>query len=774
MPGWYIHMEEAKKTVERLRAGDVLSSFPGGVSEAQKLGELGYKWRNYLAAGAIGPDIFFLLPDFRDKEGNVLLKMIDWVRNVYEILDKLFLSKWEKWAQPVIDGVGDVLDQMSGGVLKEIGQGIQEITSAWHNALLDLVSILWDWFGIFANGGGVTGGYADSAFFWSDMFHYRKTYAFAKKLFENANSEQQKAFALGWISHCATDVVGHSFVNSKCGGPFRLHWQRHHLVENHMDAYVYDSQHKGIEPYGELDTSALHFRLAFRKRNDQPYGGAEDAPAYDYFSGFPPYDAANTSSANFKRNKLWDLDTGDLPDDLSSLLINTMKDVYNDKEPKILTDYDAEFRDNNSGRPSTKTLQNTYWVLYHYVKFSTTHGYSPSKPSPPEVLNDHSLPSLPGSDAGVSDDPTRGDDPDETDDDINILDIILAIFGWIIYLEELAAWLITLPEAVLADILTHDAREILYENYVVPLWSFYMATRVPLVMTGFLKPKHEEILQGLVRLGVSSIGPLQDVASALSSADGTASTSANFDEKSGRSKQTDAYGADPAYPRSIIEDDPTIIAKILHYLKPDLFCGLPKQPSEFLRPWIYPERNNANKRNGWEPSRTHPGPYLQGQDAQALLNSDPGDDSARSQFEGAASPIDTEAACDAHLPSGRHMGDPVDYGLYLIGKFTNNENVPDFNLDADRGYGYLCWDWNRDQTKSHIPNVTGGSSDIKYEYNEPCTVPEGYCEDPPNSRHYDPTFYLNIHYENINPGCNFIKVTPYDIDKAGIKPEGET
>ena len=407
MPGWYIHMEEAKKTVARLKAGDVPSNFPGGAVKAQKLGESAYKWRNYLAAGSIGPDIFFLLPDFRIKEGNILLKMVDWIRTTYEDLDKQFLSKWEKWAQPAIDGFGDVLDQMSGGLLKEMGQGIQEITAAWHNTLLSFISLLWDWFGILANGGGVTGGYADSAFFWSDMFHYRKTYAFAKKLFENAKSEQHKAFALGWISHCASDVVGHSFVNAKCGGPFRLHWQRHHLVENHMDSFVYDNQHKGIEPYGELDTSALHFRLAFRKRNDRPYNGAEDAPAYNYFAGFPPYDTANTSSANSGRDEFWDLDSGDIPDDLCNLLINTMKDVYDDKEPKILTDADPKFRDKDSGRPSIKIIQDTYWILYHYVKFSSTSGYSPRKPSPPDLINDHSPPSPPGLGSGVSDDPTE-------------------------------------------------------------------------------------------------------------------------------------------------------------------------------------------------------------------------------------------------------------------------------------------------------------------------------------------------------------------------------
>ena len=51
--------------------------------------------------------------------------------------------------------------------------------------------------------------------------------------------EQFQAFALGWIAHIGTDVIAHSFVNEQAGGPFRTHWQRHHLVENHIDAWNY-------------------------------------------------------------------------------------------------------------------------------------------------------------------------------------------------------------------------------------------------------------------------------------------------------------------------------------------------------------------------------------------------------------------------------------------------------------------------------------------------------------------------------------------------------
>ena len=96
MPGWYIHMEAAKKTAERLRAGDIPGDFPGGAGRAADLGEAAHVWRNYLAAGAIGPDIFFLLPDFTGSKGNVLLTVVDWIRDVYEVFDEEFMEKWAK------------------------------------------------------------------------------------------------------------------------------------------------------------------------------------------------------------------------------------------------------------------------------------------------------------------------------------------------------------------------------------------------------------------------------------------------------------------------------------------------------------------------------------------------------------------------------------------------------------------------------------------------------------------------------------------------------
>src|SRR5207302_526634 len=127
-----------------------------------------------------------------------------------------------------------------------------------------------------------------------------------------------------------------------------------------------------------------------------------------------------------------------------------------------------------------------------------------------------------------------------------------------------------------------------------------------------------------VELGISPTGPLVDLAAALASPTGNASVSLPFDERSGRGSAAAAFGADPAYPRAIIEDQPTQIAQLLGYLKPDLFCGDPLQPSEFLAPWRYPHANNAGVLNGWEAGLSHPGPYRQGDDARVLMNHLPG------------------------------------------------------------------------------------------------------------------------------------------------------
>src|SRR5438034_458686 len=135
------------------------------------------------------------------------------------------------------------------------------------NALIDLVAQSHDWWGLFSLGLNV--GYDNKDFFWSDMLHYRKTSLFGNCLWSLAASrgaepdddarlwsDRLKAYALGYLTHLATDTAGHPFVNEKAGGPFRTHWQRHHLIENHIDAKTHDDEHGTDVNYNMFTESA--------------------------------------------------------------------------------------------------------------------------------------------------------------------------------------------------------------------------------------------------------------------------------------------------------------------------------------------------------------------------------------------------------------------------------------------------------------------------------------------------------------------------------------
>ena len=345
MPGWYVHMEAAKVAAQRLSAGDVPATLNLAAADAMRLGGIAHTWRNYYAIGALGPDLFYLLPDYKKDAGNVLLSIVNWSLKEWQVIDDLFVGSWEKWMGPVGANDSDLTAQLSGGLSNQLAQAMDEISATEFNVVLSLISRMGDWFGMLTS--GVPQGFGDSAFYWSDMFHYRNTFYFPKVLWELANThltdaqnmlaaltaggrvpaddelmaaedavtdaETELAFALGWMTHCGTDVTGHPFTNAKCGGPFRLHWQRHHLVENHFDAAAYNVAHMGDTVYEELDTSALHFRIAFRTRTDVPYNGRHDAPMYDYFTGFPMYPLGETAIDAEKRARFFDVDPGELP-----------------------------------------------------------------------------------------------------------------------------------------------------------------------------------------------------------------------------------------------------------------------------------------------------------------------------------------------------------------------------------------------------------------------------------------------------------------------------
>jgi hypothetical protein len=804
VPGWYVHMEAAARTAEQLRAADLPTGFPTDPAELERVGLICQRWRNYLALGALGPDLFYMLPDFSGTKGTVIRNVIKWSMDVWSVIDAEFVSKWDRWVGPISNNTSAIIAQIDGGVLNMLGQALNNLAASVVTAIKGLVASMGDWFGVLTS--GVPQGYGDSAFYWSDMFHYRRTYQFAFELYRQAkadldsagtsttreDAEARLAFAVGWLSHCATDVAGHPLTNAKCGGPYRDHWQRHHLIENHFDSENYVNDFAG-PLYGEYGTSALHFRVAFRQgRPDYP--GRTDAPAYDYTTGFPSYPLGHSPQETARRNAHFDLSSGPLPRHLCNGLRDAMETTYADTLPKILAQ-DPGFSATDAsgmpdGRPNDAALDEMWAIVYGYLAMSSKDGLSPFAPSPPPLINDHSFPQPPGSDYGVNDDPSRGADVE--DSDFNILDLLLALLAWAVYLVQVAVWIVTVLPGLIADIATFPLRQVLYYAFIVPTWNLYILARRTLVMTGFLMPNRDEIEMGLTTLGVkpgradSFIADLDDLSGFA------ASTALGVSEPSGRPHAAAQFSLDGGFPRNIVRDDESAIGG------PDLpgFLGLTGtlhyandpaklKPSEWLKPWNYPVKSPGGRPVPREDAPVHAGPFIVGQSGTALLAPNPGHPGALRAFEDARTPHETALACATHLPRNRHMGGPVEYGTYLVVRYEaaradTESPVPDFNLDSDRGYAWHAWDWER-----HARGAVGGGGrrrwecrpdippDTVFAYAQPCTPPQFFHAEhdnpsafvggsPPESQWYDPSRSLGVRY--LGPGV------PAEPDPDGDDP----
>jgi hypothetical protein len=552
----------------------------------------------------------------------------------------------------------------------------------------------------------------------------------------------------------------------------------------------------------------------------------DDVPGPDYFPStfmFPPYPETEHAGDAKKRHDAFDVDSGPLPEHICELLLKTMQDVYtgpNDDQGPAVLRWDAGKHIGNGGRPTVQVLQDMFQVAFEYSKFSSSSGLGVRQPMSPDVFSDHSLPQPPGLPIDGNADPSMARP-------LTILDILLAIIAFHIWIIELLIWLATLPAAVIADLATWPLRELLFQLLVVPAWDLYMSCRKALVLEGYLAPRPSEISAGIVVLGVDESGPLTQLRADLDAPSGFA-VSVGMAEPSGLNPATrgapDGYSLEPAYPRAMLTD-----------LDPPWWDKAPidggSVPSEFVAPWRYPAHNMAGMRNGWEAPRTHVGPYVQGQNPGVLMGTGrlKGSDAARRRFEAARTPDETEAVSAELLTmAGQHLGDPVDYGMYLVGQLTGSwqsatgylahdwqHPLPDFNLDADRGYAYQCWDYLRhapsdpkspvlDLDKAYpdqwrcAPQIVGllsqaaGADPVAlaarvlswYGYAEPYTVPQKY--DPKDNPHhrsrYDALKRLAHHYlprGNPQPppprptwDGSDLQVTEAEMRAVGMSPTG--
>ena len=253
MPKYGIHQITLQKAIEKL-------------TQSNKANErsIGNNLQNHNGLsnmGAIGPDLFFWAPDY---------ELADKLFGFYEEYRKV-VDTYNQLVAPVTaikEAAGDALEATVGSLapacveliklsLARVRETASDLKAAISSQLLggllgindmfyemglipNLTNTLFNTFAPTLQSQLNSGANIDiKTWYWFDLLHYRRTGLYGKNLIDLATNDNQKAYAYGYLSHIATDTVGHAFVNQVVGGPYRLNVQKHALVENYMDTWAY-------------------------------------------------------------------------------------------------------------------------------------------------------------------------------------------------------------------------------------------------------------------------------------------------------------------------------------------------------------------------------------------------------------------------------------------------------------------------------------------------------------------------------------------------------
>jgi hypothetical protein len=846
MPGPFTHIYTVRRVAEFLAdsaTDDFVRQVDGSLLDDQRLdpdltAQLGRSrckdvldaWPKFAALGGVGPDLFFFLQDYKqpfvpcdevmlamsilyywDDQGRlddpydglltILAVVSDTWAGILRLILKLkaawdkFLEVWDATVGPILDAAGQVVDDLTGGLYTQLGDALTMLATDLVAIAAEEALTSVDLFSFFAL--GMREGFDEQSFLWSDMTHYRRTSQVPRRLVDHArdllgsdddlqreHGEQLLAYALGWICHVGTDTVAHSFVNEQAGGPFRTHWQRHHLVENHIDAYNYERTATGelpaddfigsIPSYESLNSSALYFALQI------PQGIDELPPDEKQGDLRQPLPEGDDRASRRRRDELLDTD-GELPDWLAETIVRVLIEVYAapdegglpslQEEPtphplnllgedfqdglktgtsllgkwldalgldrsdvaldllrqQVAPDHDPSFRV-PKGFPLPWEVKTAYRFLLSWFKRSYLSTLDLDKPRRPTVFTppasdfDFGPPDFSG--VSASDDPIS-----------EACSVVAALLDWLWKTLTKAAQLAYDLGKTIISAATWPAREAIYEGILLPAWQVAENVRMVLVHLGFLMPQSEarypggelrrpsEIDLEMVTLGHTVNGAFAQALAAC----------------------FDVLGN--------LDDDPDLLSAGIRNPKAREFPWLPvrekpnggpgTRPVEFQRPWGFPDRINERDDkiagNYVESPRTVGGPYPRDAVPTVLLSPDgPASNELRAVYANAGCPADTDLYNErfiGHAPlthgygeagegedvSGTNpLGDPVAFSSYLIGQIAHNPHFgANFNLDADRGYGYLCWDWER------AARPTGEKDPREHDYRSPLVPPEG-------------------------------------------------
>jgi hypothetical protein len=213
---------------------------------------------------------------------------------------------------------------------------------------------------------------------------------------------------------------------------------------------------------------------------------------------------------------------------------------------------------------------------------------------------------------------------------------------------------------------------------------------------------------------------------------------------------------------------------------------------EYRRPWAYPETSEVlvdgvdlrkpTATELYEPRASdenapagpfapmRPGPYPEGTtpDQVFFRTSVPPDVGARFNYESAQTPWQTDSLNEAYIGQAdgdkrvSPLGDPVPFSAYLIGRIAAGSGYDaQFNLDADRAFGYLTWDWIRTKDNTHTDRTEFG-----LEYHLPVVAPWL------DLTRWDPGSAMQLHYVD-PPSPIIILAREGSADAPAAAPAGD-
>ncbi|WP_329484285.1 hypothetical protein OG555_19245 [Kribbella sp. NBC_01484] len=810
MPGHFTHIYAARRVSDLLLSGE-FDDWPdlgeGGVAVGhyppEFCGQVMRDWEKFTAIGAIGPDLFFFSQDWSNdllgpRSDQIMLALAtfyyfdmaaenDWeplliildevsstMAGIIRFLIKLdkiwqdFVKAWNKTIGPLVDAASEVLDDLTGGLLSQFKVALEELKLAIVNIGEQELSTFVDIWGMMNT--CIQKGWSEDSFLWSDMSHYRRTSTTCQALVRQAEAmhdgseyggerfQQMLAFALGWIVHVGTDTIAHSFVNEQCGGPYRDHATRHHLIENHIDAWNYSQSGPGgtipedpwgkTEDYPDLSMSALWF--AVQLTPDDPQGEQRPAPL--------PTDPD-------ERDEALDVD-GEMPLWLAEAIVAALKETFEDHpHPQIylgdafqqqidqgmLTNVvrtvtghglDRPFQeildgiappppfDVPRGFPLPWEVRTAYRLMITLYKLNFNGSWELQKPRKPDFVimppaSDFTNLLQPPDFSGVT-----GDNPIE-----DVCAVFVALVEWVI--KEVGAAIELVGDLIKMALspLTYPLRLGLYELAMM-VWDIAMKTHNVMTHTGLLMPHSEQRYpDGELRLPNEIDLPLITLGGTID----------------GAFAQALADAIDPLGHLDTAEDvivshsvrDPRMpFYPVLQYHAD----GSTPDEWEYRRPWAYPlisefESGGVNfevptPTETYDPSKSdpsvnsqayrpmRPGPYPEGsRPDQVFFRTDAGHDpNGRYNYEHAQTPWQTDLLNEQHIGKAQvrrsPLGDPVPFSAYLIGRLANpTEYDTQFNLDSDRAYAYLTWDWIRGEEL--------GTAGMGIKYRKPVVPPQG-------------------------------------------------